>query len=157
LLSYRRGPVPLFYVCLMLVGIAQAISRPARSSFLPQLVPREVLTAAITWNTSGWQTAAVVGPALGGFFIALVGGATRVYLLDVTCCLVAIVLFAGIRARPAPRGVEQASFRTLLAGFSFIRNSELILAAITLDLFAVLLGGATALLPIFASDILQVG
>src|SRR4051812_47064129 len=65
-LSYLRGPVPWVFLCLLVVGIAQAISRPARSSFLPQLVPGDQLAGAITWNTSGWQTAAVLGPALGG-------------------------------------------------------------------------------------------
>jgi MFS family permease len=157
LLSYRQGPVSLIYVCLLLAGISQAISRPARWSFLPQLVPGDLLPGAVTWNTSGWQTASVVGPALGGLFIAVTKGATRVYLYDVACCLAAIALLAAIRGRPAPRGIEQASLRSLVAGFAFVRKSELILAAITLDLFAVLLGGATALLPIFARDILEVG
>jgi MFS family permease len=157
LLSYRRGPVEMIYACLLLVGIAQAISRPARSSFLPLLVPRDLLPAAITWNTSGWQTAAVLGPALGGLVIALTKGATLVYLFDVACCLAVFALVGGIRGRAIARGAEQFSMRSLAAGFSFVRKTELILAAITLDLFAVFLGGATALLPIFARDILQVG
>ena len=157
LLSYRQGPVSLIYVCLLLVGIAQAVSRPARWSFLPQLVPGELLASAVAWNTSSWQTAAMVGPALGGLFIALTKGATRVYVFDMACCVAVMVLIGSIRGRPAPRGVEQPSWRALVAGFTFVRKTEMILAAITLDLFAVLLGGATALLPIYARDILQVG
>lgn len=157
LLSYAQGPVWLTYACLLLVGIAQAVSRPARWSFLPQLVPGELLASAVTWNTSSWQTAALAGPALGGLIIAVSEGATRVYLFDAACCLAVILLIGGIRGRPAPPGLERFSFRSLLAGFEFVRKSDLILAAITLDLFAVLLGGATALLPIYARDILRVG
>jgi MFS family permease len=157
LLSYGQGPVWLIYVCLLLAGMAQAINRPSRWSILPQLVPGSILASAVTWNTSGWQSAAVAGPALGGLIIFLTRGAAWVYLFDVACCLVAIALIGAIRSRPAPRGVEEVSLRSLVAGFEFVRKSDLILAAITLDLFAVLLGGSTALLPIFARDILHVG
>jgi MFS family permease len=111
----------------------------------------------VTWNTSGWQSAAVAGPALGGYLIYKTRGATSVYLFDVAFCLVAIALLAAIRSRPAPRAAEEISLRSLVAGFEFVRKSDLILAALTLDLFAVLLGGSTALLPIFARDILHVG
>ncbi len=157
LLSYAKGPVSLIYACLLLAGIAQAINRPVRWSILPQLVPTSLLPSAVTWNTSGWQLAAVAGPALGGGLIAITRGATSVYLADGACCLSVIVLLGMIRARPAPRGVEQVSFRSLVAGLEFVRKSDLILAAMTLDMFAVLLGGATALLPVFAKDILHVG
>ena len=157
LLSYLRGPVWLMYLCLLLAGIAQAVNRPARWSYLPQLVPGSLLPSAVAWNTSGWQTAAVAGPAVGGLLIAVTRGATWVYLVDAACCLIVILLLGMIRALPAPRGVEPVSLRSLVAGFEFVRKSDLILAAITLDMFAVLLGGATALLPIFARDILHVG
>jgi MFS family permease len=157
LLSRGHGPVSLMYGCLLLAGTSQAVSRPARVSFLPQLVPVAVLPNAVTWNTSGWQTAAVLGPALGGALIALTRGATWVYLADVACCLASIALVAAIRTRPARRGVETFSLRSLVAGFEFVRKTDLILAAITMDLFAVLLGGSVALLPIFAKDILHVG
>jgi MFS family permease len=157
LLSVSQGPVPLIYGCLLLAGSAQAINRPARWSFLPQLVPGALLAGAVTWNTSAWQIAAVVGPALGGLFVAWTHRALEVYLFDLGCCVVVITLISLIRSRPAPRGVAQASFRSLLAGIDFVRRSELILAALTLDLFAVLLGGAVALLPIYALDILHVG
>ena len=157
LLSYLRGPVWLMYLCLLLAGIAQAVNRPARWSYLPQLVPGSLLPSAVAWNTSGWQTAAVAGPALGGLLIAVTRGATWVYLVDAACCLIVILLLGMIRAPPGARVVEPVSLRSLVAGFEFVRKSDLILAAITLDMFAVLLGGATALLPIFARDILHVG
>ena len=156
-LSATRGAVPLIYGCLLLTGIAQSLSRPARWSFLPQLVPGELLGNAVTWNTSAWQVASVAGPALGGLFLALTHGARQVYVFDFACSLAVIVLVGSIPTRPAVRGLERATFRTLLAGFDFVRRTRLILAALTLDLFAVLLGGATALLPIFARDVLQVG
>jgi MFS family permease len=157
-LSYWQGPIALVYLCLLLAGIAQAVNRPARWSFLPRLVPDSLLPAAVTWNTSGWQTAAVVGPALTGMFLgATPQTAARVYLADAACCLVAFSLIATIHGRPAPGGVGQVSLRSLVAGFEFVRKSDLILAAISLDMFAVLLGGATALLPIYAEDILHVG
>jgi MFS family permease len=158
LLSYWQGPVWLIYVCLLLAGMAQAVNRPARWSFLPRLVPEGQLAGAVTWNTSGWQTSAVIGPALAGLFLGeQAQTAARVYLADVGCCVAAFALLVAIRNRPAPRMTEQFSLRTLVAGFEFVRKSDLILAAISLDMFAVLLGGATALLPIYAEDILHVG
>jgi MFS family permease len=159
LLSSRQGPVWLIYVCLLLAGIGQAINRPARWSFLPRLVPGDLLSGAVTWNTSGWQTAAVVGPALTGLFLVDENPQTaaRVYVADAVCCLVAMALIATIRGRPAPRSTEEVTLRSLVAGFEFVRKSDLILAAISLDMFAVLLGGATVLLPVFAKDILHVG
>jgi MFS family permease len=157
LLSYGRGPVWLMYLCLLLAGIAQAVNRPARWSYLPQLVPGALLPSAVAWNTSGWQTAAVAGPAVGGLLIAVTRGATWVYLVDVACCLNVIILLGMIRAQPKPRVAEPVTYRSLVAGFEFVRKTDLILAAITLDMFAVLLGGAMALLPIFARDILHVG
>jgi MFS family permease len=158
LLSSWQGPVWLIYVCLLLAGTAQAVNRPARWSFLPRLVPDHLLSGAVTWNTSGWQTAAVVGPALTGLFLGeLPQTAARVYLADTVCCLVAIALVATIHVGPPARVAEQMSLRSLVAGLEFVRKSDLILAAISLDMFAVLLGGATALLPIFAEDILHVG
>ena len=99
----------------------------------------------------------MVGPALGGLFIALTGGATRVYLFDFALSVAVLALIATIRPGPAERIGGPASFRSMLAGLRFVRRNELILATITLDLFAVLLGGAVALLPIFAKDILRVG
>jgi MFS family permease len=156
-LSFFQGPVPLVYLCLLLGGIGQAINFPARWALWPQLIPEEFIGAAITWNSSGWQVAAVAGPALGGFLIALSGGAVAVYLAAVACALAFFGLLASTRPRPAARPAETFSPGTLLAGLRFVTHSRLILATITLDLFAVLLGGATALLPVFAEDILKIG
>ena len=135
-----------------------AFSAPARSSLLPQVVPPEALGNAVTWNSSGWQFANVAGPAVGGADRphGRTGGAS--YVLAALCALVvrraALPRPAADGSPPAPATAPLAS---LFAGVHFVWRTELLLAAITLDLFAVLLGGATALLPIYAQDILHVG
>src|SRR5437763_13264643 len=156
-LSLSEGPVPLVYLCLLLSGCARAFSAPARWSLVPMVVPGPLLANAVTWNSSGWQVAAVAGPALGGALIAVAGRAVEAYLLAAACALTCAGLVATIRPRLAERATEAPSLGTLLAGVRFVFQTELILATITLDLFAVLLGGATALLPIFAKDLLEVG
>jgi MFS family permease len=157
LLSHGRGPVPVVYACLFLTGIAHAISMPARWSILRQLVPDHLVGSAVTWNSSGWQIAAVLGPSLGGAIVWATGGATVAYLVDLAFSLCVLALLAGIRPAAVARDGEAVSFRSLLAGLDFVRRTDLILATITLDLFAVLLGGAVTLLPVFASDVLHVG
>lgn len=156
-LSFWEGPILLIYVCLFLSGISRSLSAPARWALLSQVVPDDVLGNAITWSSSAWQLASMSGPALGGLVIALTGHAGWTYLLVAGFALTCVCFLAFIRPRPRPPSTEQLSFASLLAGFHYIWNAKLILATITLDLFAVLLGGATALLPIFARDILEVG
>jgi MFS family permease len=157
LLSAGKGPVALVYLCLVVSGVGQAVNMPARWAIMPQVVARDQLAAAVTWNSSSWQIASVLGPALGGLVVALGGGATAAYVLDALCSAAVISLTAALRLRPVARGAGGLSLRSLLAGLRFVFRTELILATITLDLFAVLLGGATALLPIYAKDILRVG
>jgi hypothetical protein len=156
-LSFGGGPVWAFYACLALTGTGQALLRPARWALMPQVVPRDVLQNAVTWNSMSWQTAAIAGPAIGGTIIALAGGAAWAYVLTAVLSTLAILQIGSIRAKPAPKPTEPTKLGTFLAGFKFIWSNDLILATITLDLFAVLLGGAQALLPMFASDILHVG
>lgn len=157
LISIYQGGVGWVYVCLVLTGIGQAVNMPARWSLLPQVVPRELMAAAATWNSSSWQIAAVVGPSLGGLVIAMTHGATTAYLADAACSGLVIALCASLVLRPSARDSQPVSWSSLMAGIRFVFSTELILATITLDLFAVLLGGATALLPVFARDILHVG
>jgi MFS family permease len=157
-LSGRAGPVPLFYVCLLVFGLALAFNTPANSSLVPQVVPEAVFRNAASWSSSSWQLAAVIGPALGGALIALTGYATVVYIVNVATCGVVIGLIAAIRSRRAlPSAGEPMTLRSLGAGIGFLRRTPVILAASTLDLFAVLFGGAVMLLPIYALDILHVG
>lgn len=156
-LSFAHGPVPLVYACLLLVGIGQALTMPARWAILPLVVPDGALANAIAWNASGWQVASMAGPALGGLVIWLTGGAASAYLLAAAAAALVFLLYGSLRPRPAERSSERTSLASLLAGVRFVFSTKLVLATITLDLFAVLLGGATALLPIYARDILHVG
>lgn len=169
-LSYWRGPIAVVYAVLLARGAAQAFNNPARQALLPQLVPAEILANAVTWASSGFQVAAVVGPGIGGIVVAIENGATGAYVISsvlLAISLWTLLAMRGIGERPAdndgsisngkPRAKEKMTLESLAAGMRFVRGTKEILAAITLDLFAVLLGGATALLPIFAKDILHVG
>jgi len=157
LLSFVHGPVPLVYACLVLTGTCQAFNFPARWSLLPRIVTEAELHNAITWGSSGWQVASVLGPALGGVVIALTGHAVGNYLLAALGTLVSAGLLIPVRPRPGGPAGGAPSLRSLLAGLHFVYQTKPVLATITLDLFAVLLGGAIALLPIFAKEILEVG
>jgi MFS family permease len=148
-LSHLQGPVPLIYLCLLCTGIARAFSAPARWALVPMVVPVELIANAVTWNSSGWQVASVVGPALGGAVLAAVNP-MGAYVLTAGCALACAGLVATTRPHTVPRPPVDRSLTSLLAGARFVWRTKPILATITLDLFAVLLGGATALLPIFA-------
>lgn len=156
-ISYTVAPIPLIYITLFVVGVALAFHRPAVAALLPQLVPAENFANAVTWNSVGWQLASVVGPALGGLLIAWRHHAGIVYVIDAALMLVFVICLAQVRGRQAVRARKAVTIQTLLGGVRFVRHTKVILAAITLDLFAVLFGGATTLLPVFAKDILHVG
>ena len=154
-LSHFDGPLSLMYAFLFMGAIAQAIGWTARSSLLPQIVPAEAFSNAATWNSSMFQIAAMAGPAIGGAII--LKSATIAYFLAACFSLAFFVLLMPIKVRSAPREREPLTRHNLAAGFRFVWRTKIILATITLDLFAVLFGGATALLPAYAKDILQVG
>jgi MFS family permease len=143
------------FALTVLFGATRAFANPAGQALVPNLVPLEHLGNAIAWNSSAWQTATIAGPALGGLLYAF--GGTVVFAVAATLFSITFILIAFIRHRKARTITERARWETLVAGFRFIRNNPAILGAISLDLFAVLLGGATALLPIYARDILVVG
>ena len=155
--SFAHGPVLLVYVCLFFVGVARAFQGPVNSALVAQVVASEHFANAATWQSGSWQTASVLGPALGGLLVAVFGGAAWVYALVGCLLLVVVVLIGLLRPRPVARLEGGMTVDSLLAGVRFLWHSNVLLAAITLDMFAVLLGGATALLPIFARDILHVG
>ena len=161
-LSWEQGPIWLVFACLTLSGTGRAFTAPARASLLSQLVPMNILPNAVAWNSTGWQLANVSGPALGGIVVATAKGLSLEhvyavpYLLAAGCSLCCVgLLFTVYPKRPPSLGVPR-TVANLLAGLHFVRQSPLLLAAISLDLFAVLLGGATALLPVYAKDILYV-
>jgi len=156
-ISFTVAPIPLIYVTLFAIGVALAFHRPAVAALLPQLVPPEKFANAVTWNSVGWQLASVIGPALGGLVIAWRHRAGAVYLIDAGLMLVFVICLTRVRGQQLARAREAVTIRSLLGGVRFVWHTKVILAAITLDLFAVLFGGATTLLPIFAKDILHVG
>jgi MFS family permease len=155
--SFLDADIVLVYPFLLLGGIGRAFSAPARWALVPSVVPAEHLANAVTWNSSGWQVAFAAGPSLGGLAIAWGGGSPTAYALAAACFLATVTLIATIRPQPAPRRGESPSLASVLAGAKFIWRTKLILATITLDLFAVLFGGATALLAAYSKLILDVG
>jgi MFS family permease len=157
-LSWTLGPIPLIFVALTLSGIGRAFSAPSRQSLLPQIVPMSVLPNGVSWNTSGWQLANALGPALGGFVLWASDRHSTAYIVAALCSLSCItLLFAVHPHRPPLDPTARRSLKSLLVGVRFVWGNNLLLAAISLDLFAVLLGGATALLPVYAKDILDIG
>ncbi|MCE1252663.1 MAG: MFS transporter [Anaerolineae bacterium] len=157
LISLLHGPIWAVFVCLFGVGLARAFNDPASSTLLPQTVPPEVFTSAATWGSSSWQMAAIVGPALAGVVVAVFNNVTGIYFFDAFAGATFLVLIALIKGRQLALSKEPITFHSLMEGLYFIRNTRVLLAAITLDLFAVLFGGAVTLLPVFATDILKVG
>jgi MFS family permease len=158
-LSYTRGSLVIIYSLILLIGITTAFANPASSAMIPQTIPEEAYQNAATWNSSAWQLAAVVGPAFGGVLVALFHGAMPVYATDAFLVLLYILAVLSIRSKqkPVKRSQDDRALHSLAGGLHFLTRTQVLLAAITLDMFAVLLGGATTLLPVFAKDILHVG
>ena len=146
-----------FYAVLALSGTARAFSGPATQSFIPFLVPREQFAQAVAWSSSTGQTATVLGPALGGL-IYLAGPWAPFAACFAVSPLVAIAMLAiGTQVESAAAESGSTALTRAIAGLRYLRRQRVVLGAITLDLFAVLLGSVTAMLPVYARDILQVG
>ena len=157
LMRFDEPALPLIFLLLMAHACARILIGPARSSITPLLVPNAALANAITWNTSTFEIATVAGPALGGFLIALTG-TPSVYVLGAMLELLFLLALGRVTYFQVPqRAAVQRTWRDVLAGAEFIWRKKVILGASSLDLFAVLLGGATALLPVYADQILHVG
>jgi len=156
-LSFVQGPLLLVYVCLLGIGMARAFNDPASSTLLPQTIPPNIFTSAAMWSSSSWQMASIVGPALAGFVVALFNNVTVIYVFDALAGITFLVLVSLIKGRELALSRKATTRESLLEGVQFIRKTKIILAAITLDMFAVLLGGAVTLLPVYATDILKVG
>jgi MFS family permease len=148
--------IPLIYLILLISATGRTFGWAARSSYFPQLVPRDVFANAVTWNSSIFQIGSVIGPAIGGLLIVR-AGFPFIYALDAACALSFFFLVLPIRSREHVLSTERNAWRSLKEGFRFILSKQVVLATITLDMFAVFLGGATALLPIFADQILHCG
>jgi MFS family permease len=152
-----RTAVDLIYAVIVVSGVARSFLQPARQALGAELIPRELTANAITWRSGTWQLAAVMGPAIGGVLYAA-GGATLAYSVDATLMVVAIGALLSIAHRSL---VEQkhteGAGASLSSGLRFVWNEPVLLGALSLDMFSVLFGGATALLPVFAAEILHVG
>jgi MFS family permease len=157
ILSYTQGSLPLIYLCLFGIGVARAFNDPASSALIPETVPAHLFSSAATWNSSTWQTASIIGPAAAGLIVAWLDNVTIIYVLDVIGSLMFVVFLGMIKGKPLPLAAKSATWESLREGLRFMRDTKVILGAITLDMFAVLFGGAVALLPIYATDILKVG
>jgi MFS family permease len=145
------------YSVIFVSGIARGFITPAMFAYMPQLIPRELYSNAITWNSTLWETAAIGGPAIGGFLYGFVGIQVS-YLADVLLMFIGLILALGVTNKPLPpESEEQGIVDKIRAGLRFVFSNQIILGAISLDLFAVLFGGAVALLPIFAKEILLTG
>jgi MFS family permease len=152
--AYSVMPI---YIVIFVSGIARGFLSPALFAFMPQLIPRDLYTNAITWNSTLWETASISGLALGGLFYGIFG-ITTAYGIDVVLTLIGLILVFSVQNKPIPPATdEEGVAEKIKAGLRFVFKNKIILSAISLDLFAVLFGGAVALLPIFADEILHVG
>ncbi|WP_434478502.1 MFS transporter [Gemmatimonas sp.] len=159
------GGVPLtapsrvhaIYAVIVVSGLARAFLQPARQALSAELVPRTLYSNAITWRSGSWQLAAVLGPALGGLLYA-VGGITLSYAVDAALMMFAVLVLFSVRHQSPAREASGEPMRVaILGGLRFVFADRMLLSALTLDLFSVLFGGAVALLPLFAGEILKAG
>lgn len=145
------------YAVIIVSGVARSFLQPARQALSAEIMPRHLFANAITWRSGTWQLAAVLGPAMGGVLYAI-GGTTLAYSIDAALMVVALGVFASIAHRsPVREATHEGVFESVAGGVRFVFREPVLLGALTLDLFSVLFGGAVALLPIFAAEILAVG
>jgi MFS family permease len=145
------------YAVIALVGAVRSLNGPTARAILPQLVPEQHFPNAVAWNASIFQTATILGPAIGGLLYAFSHGPSAVYGTASLIAVASMLSTLRIKPRTTRRLRQEISLTTVLAGFRYIWQQKLILGSISLDLFAVLLGGAVALLPVYAREILRTG
>jgi MFS family permease len=143
------------FLVLAVFGVARAFFGPASASLVANLVPPEDFANAVAWNSSAWQTATIVGPVAGGLLYGI--SPETAYAVAAVLIIAAAVLIFSIPKPAQKTEVERPTLETLFAGFRYIRGEKVVLGAISLDLFAVLMGGAVALLPVYARDVLELG
>lgn len=155
-ISLTNGSLLVLYITLGIIGVGRAFNNPAEAALTPQTVPPDQYLNAVTWSSTVWQMSAIIGPALCGFLIALGNHAAPVYIINVIAggVLVAALLMLHIKTHGDFDATETPGV-AIRKGWRFLRGEPIIFASITLDMFAVLLGGATFLLPVFAKDILH--
>jgi len=155
--SLRGGSVYWIYACLFATGTARAFFMPARAAFLPQIIPLRIFSNAVSWNSTGFEIASISGPAIGGLLIGFFRSATLVYTINAAGALTFVALLSSIRYTHQAQERPPLTLGSLSAGFGFIWRQKVVFSAVMLDMFGVLLGGATAMMPIYAKDILHVG
>lgn len=153
----RVASITSIYVVLVLIGIVRSFNSTASRSILPQLVPQKHFPNAVAWNASIFQAATILGPSFGGIVYAAFNGPSAVYFIAMLTAIGATIASFRIKPEVKARPREPMTLKTVFAGLHYIWNKKLILGAISLDLFAVLLGGAVALLPVYAREILHTG
>ncbi|MGL4541517.1 MAG: MFS transporter, partial [Polymorphobacter sp.] len=152
---YHQVTIPALFIVAALLGVGRAFAGPSLSALAPNLVPRDILPAAIALNSISWQSGAVLGPPLGAYLYA--ANPASPYIT--AAFMFGGALFALFRIGPVPRPEPSSlsPWRSMVEGLGYVRHNRIVLGAISLDLFAVLLGGATAMLPVYARDVLHVG
>jgi MFS family permease len=155
-LSGAHRVLPI-YLVLLLVGVLRAFNAPTGQALLPQIVPEEHFPNAVAWGASILQGAVILGPALGGVIYAISRNPLPVYVASLVAALIPTLAILQIKPKREVRTHQQITLSTVLAGFRYVWKKKLILGSISLDLFAVLLGGAVALLPVYAREILKTG
>ena len=152
----KYGVLPI-YLCVAISGFARAFIYPSTMALMAQIVPRSMYTNSATWNSTFWQIAAITGPAVGGLIYGFFGVKVA-YLTVIASMIISFFLTSSIRSRPVPPVDESESIlRRLSNGIKFVFSNQLLLGAMALDMFAVLFGGAVAMLPVFAAEVLKVG
>src|SRR3989449_11006984 len=155
--SARGGSIYVLYACLFAYGSARAFIMPSRAAFLPGIVPLEIFSTAVSWNSSGFEISSMAGPAIGGLLIGAFQSPALVYTVNAIGQFIFIILLAGIAYKNRTGAKQPMTLSSFSAGFRYVWKAKVVLSAMALDMFGVLLGGATAMMPIYAKDILRVG
>ena len=156
-ISAARAPVLLIYLCLIVTGTARTFLWAASASFMPQLVERKEFARVVNWSSTTFQIGSITGPAAAGIVLHFTHHAAWIYALNALAAATCALLVSRVRVHQVAVVAEKTTLKSLLTGFSFVFTNRIILGIISLDMFAVLLGGATALLPVYAKEILHVG
>ena len=151
------GSIYVLYACLFAYGSSRAFIMPSRAAFLPGIIPLDIFSTAVSWNSSGFEISSMVGPAIGGLLIGFFQSPTLVYTINAVGQVMFVTLLAGITYKHSRGQREPLALKSFSAGYRFVRRQKVVLSAMALDMFGVLLGGATAMMPIYAKDILKVG